>query len=43
LLITVVTIPVSVFVTVIVTPGINAPVPSLTVPPKVALLVCVKA
>jgi hypothetical protein len=34
------TIPVAVFVAVTVTPGINAPVASETVPPNVALLVC---
>jgi hypothetical protein len=32
-----------VFVAVIVTPGINAPVASLTVPPSVAFVVCAKA
>jgi hypothetical protein len=40
LLTTVVTIPVAVFVAVIPTPGIKAPVESETVPPNVALLVC---
>src|SRR5437867_4261716 len=37
---TVVMMPVAALVAVIVTPGINAPVESETVPPNVALLVC---
>src|SRR5437016_8516897 len=42
LLTTVLTIPVAIFVAVIVTPGSKAPVASATVPPTVALLVCAK-
>ena len=36
------TIPVCVFVAVMLTPGINAPVGSATVPPNVAFVVCAK-